>query len=153
VEHPAVDDGVRGEAEAAEVKRVSDLEPRVQSPRGGFRPCPRDRGRRDVNAGDVRAPSGRQQRVLPGPAAGVEKPPAQASLVSEPDEGRLRPADVPQGRRGRRLAGVPRLVFLLRHQSAPSRRRGPRPVLVRVPAAYLRRRRAVPGTFAQDARA
>src|SRR3984957_12131069 len=53
VEHPAIDHGVDREAEAAEVEGVCDLEPRGQPPPGRFLARPRDRGRRDVDTGDI----------------------------------------------------------------------------------------------------
>ena len=99
VEHPAIDHGVDSEAEAAEVECVCDFEPRGQSALGRFRARPRESGRRNVDAGDIGATTGCQQRVLAGAAASVEKASGQAALASEPDKSRLRPADVPRGRR------------------------------------------------------
>jgi hypothetical protein len=69
----------------AEAECVCDFEPRGQPAPGHFRASPRDRGRRNVDA---------------GAAASVEKASGQAALVSEPGKSRLRPADVPR-------AGVP----------------------------------------------
>src|SRR5262249_44229493 len=117
VEHPAIDHGVDSEAEATEVECVRDLEPRGQAALGRFRAGPRNRGRRNVDAGDIGATTGCQQRVLAGAEASVEKAASQAALGGEPDNRRLRPADVPRGRRGGRVAGVPLWVRLLRHQS------------------------------------
>ena len=128
---PAIDHGVDSEAEAAEVECVCDFEPRGQSALGRFRAGPRDRGRRNVDAGDIGATTGRQQRVLAGAAASVEKASGQAALVSEPDKSRLRPADVPRGRRVGRVAGVPLRVRLFRHESVPPQNRGPGPSLSR----------------------
>jgi len=97
VEHPAIDHGVGSEAEAAKVECVCDFEPRGQSAFRRFRARSRDRGRRNVGAGDIGATTGCQQRVLAGAAASVEKASDQAALVCEPDKRRLRPADVPRG--------------------------------------------------------
>ena len=80
---------------------------------------PRDRGRRNVDAGDIGTTTGCEQRVLAGAAASIEKTPGRAALVRAPDKSRLRPADVPRGRRARRAAGIPLWVRLLRHESVP----------------------------------
>jgi hypothetical protein len=58
MEHPAIDDGVGSAAEAAEVECVRDFEPRGQPALGRSRARPRDRGRRDVDAGDIGATTG-----------------------------------------------------------------------------------------------
>jgi hypothetical protein len=78
-----LDYGVGNEAEAAEVECFCDFEPR-DHPRSDAFARLRDRGRRNVDAGDIGAATGCQQSVLAGAAASVEKASGQAALVSEP---------------------------------------------------------------------
>ena len=89
-----------------------------------------------IDAGDIGATTGCEQSVLAGAAASVEKASGQAALVSEPDKSRLRPADVPRGRRVGRVAGVPLWVRLFRHESVPPQSRGPGPSLSRRGRAF-----------------
>ena len=75
---------------------------------------------------EIPASRSSQSCVLAGTAAGVEKAPGQADLVSEPGEGRLR-LPMSRGAAGR-AASVPLWVRLLGHESLPPHNRGPGPV-------------------------
>jgi AbrB family looped-hinge helix DNA binding protein len=96
VEHAAVDDGVERHRQLAEVEDVSDLEVYGDASVGGLGPGRLDGERRDIDARHVGAVRGGEQRLLAGPAAGVEEPAGQQALLGEADERRLRPPDVPR---------------------------------------------------------
>jgi hypothetical protein len=98
VEEPAVDRGVEAPPELVEFEGASDAELDRHPARGGRRPRPLDRGRREVDAAH-RVPARRKvASVLSRPTPDVEHATDDLARRLEADELRLGPARLPERR-------------------------------------------------------
>jgi 1-phosphofructokinase len=98
VEHPGVDDRGEGTAQPVEREHVGHLERGGEPSLGGLGPGEPHGGWRDIDAHDLQAARGEQQRVLAGATAAVEYRRVDLPSVGEADEGGLGSADVPRSR-------------------------------------------------------
>jgi hypothetical protein len=104
VEQPAVEDGFKGLTEGVDPKHVQDLEAGIDAAIGGLAAGDLDGSLGDVDAERFGAVTRGEDGVLAGAAAGIEQYASEQASLGEPDEGRLRAANVP--RRSRSGVGV-----------------------------------------------
>jgi hypothetical protein len=114
VEQPAVQHRRKPAAQPLQRQRVRRRERHLDSTVGGLGAGDRQGRLGHVNPQHRQAQRGQVQRVLTGPAAGIEHRASEAAVGCQPNDGRLRPADIPWRRAVtvRRIPGQPRQPFV-----------------------------------------
>lgn len=95
VEQAGVDNGIEGPAELLQAKRVLHQELDGETALPSLPPCGLDGPHRRVHPTDLVPAPGEEERVLPGPAPGVQDGARDLPRLIECREGWLRPPDLP----------------------------------------------------------